>query len=199
MLITISILSVIQVKANYLPQQQIRFQETFAPRAPIVTPFSFSPNVQEGQRLLQTCTTSSGDLPVTYNWLKDGQLITTQVALLKKILITKTDDSLTLKISPIKLEHSGNYTCVATNNGGTHSHHSQLIVHAEPRWLKEPQHEPIVATRGQTVVIDCQTTGWPRPIQSWLMKSKYFFSPKSEPFPSSHGERSIWATVFASL
>jgi len=143
--------------------------------APAINPFSFNQNVQENQRAIVICTTSSGELPVNFSWLKDGQLLSQQVAQVKRIQIKNDQDSSTLKISTVRLDHAGNYTCTARNKHGSQSYQAQLLVHGEPRWLNEPpSHEPLVATRGQTVVIDCQTTGWPKPQQSWQIKSEYF-------------------------
>lgn len=139
---------------------------------PVITPFFFNQNVQENQRSSVLCTISSGELPVTISWLKDGQLLTPTLALEKKIIIKPDVDQSTLKFNPVRLDHAGNYTCVARNSAGIQAHSSQLVVHGEPRWLREPQNEPIVATRGQTIVIDCQSTGWPKPQQSWQIKSK---------------------------
>lgn len=163
------------------PQQVAPFGDSLAgqpatgtpPQAPSIIPFSFNQNVQENQRAMVMCTTSSGENPVSYAWLKDGQLLTASLAQARRITIKPDQDASTLKIVSVRLDHAGNYTCVAKNRLGSQAHSAQLIVHGEPRWLKEPQHEPIVATRGQTVVIDCQTTGWPRPQQSWQIKSEY--------------------------
>lgn len=141
-------------------------------QAPTITPFAFNLNVQEGQRSSVLCTVSSGELPVSISWLKDGQLLTPNVAQARKIIIKPDTDQSTLKFNSVRLDQAGNYTCVAKNRFGIQAHSSQLMVHGEPRWLSEPHHEPIVATRGQTIVIDCQTTGWPKPQQSWQIKSK---------------------------
>lgn len=159
-------------QASYLIQQDSSLQQ----QAPVITPFAFNQNVQEFHRASVLCTVSSGDThTLTISWLKDGQLLTPQIAAMKKIIIKPDSDQSTLKFAQVKLEHAGNYTCVAKNRAGLQSHSAQLIVFGEPRWLKELQHEPIIATRGQTIIIDCLTTGWPKPQQSWQIKSKYFF------------------------
>lgn len=165
-------------QASYLATTQqvspsLMVQQPFEqPLAPTITPFAFSANVQEKQRASVLCTISSGEVPVTFNWLKDGQLLSPSIAEAKNITIKPDSDQSTLKFGPVRLDHAGNYTCVAKNRIGIQAHSAQLVVHGEPRWLREPQREPIVATRGQTIVIDCQTTGWPKPQQSWLIKSK---------------------------
>lgn len=164
-------------EASYLQQAspQHSSPSSFLPaevQAPTITPFAFNQNVQENQRSSVLCTISSGDLPVTISWLKDGQLLTPNLLQAKKIIIKPDSDQSTLKFNPVRLDHAGNYTCVAKNRAGVQAYSAQLIVHGEPRWLREPLNEPIVATHGQTIVIDCQTTGWPKPQQSWQIKSK---------------------------
>lgn len=145
---------------------------------PNIIPFSFNQNVQENQRAFVMCTTASGEMPVSFSWLQDSQLLSPQLAQARRIQVKSDQDSSTLKISTVRLEHAGNYTCVAKNRFGSHLHTAQLVVLGEPRWSKEPLTEPIVATRGQTIVIDCKTTGYPRPQQAWQIKSKYEVEPR---------------------
>lgn len=149
------------------------------PRPPVIAPFAFSPEVKEAERTSVMCTISSGDLPVTINWLKDGQLLTSNITQAKKVQVKLDHDSSTLKFGHVRLDHAGNYTCVAKNRVGIQARSAQLIVLGEPRWVREPSHEPIVATRGQTIVIDCLTTGWPEPRPKWHIKSKYLGSSAS--------------------
>lgn len=160
--------------ANSNPESLLSSSQAQQQQAPLITPFSFNQNVQENQRASVLCTISSGE-PDQITWLKDGQLLTSQLAQIKRIVIKPDSDQSTLKMNPVRLDHAGNYTCIAKNRYGIQSHSASLIVHGGPRWLNDPRSEPIVATRGQTVVIDCLTTGWPRPQQSWQIKSKYLF------------------------
>jgi hypothetical protein len=39
---------------------------------PVIEPFSFPKNLQEGGRAQISCAVSSGDMPVYFNWHKDG-------------------------------------------------------------------------------------------------------------------------------
>lgn len=39
---------------------------------PVIEPFSFPKNLQEGGRAQVSCQVSSGDMPVYFNWHKDG-------------------------------------------------------------------------------------------------------------------------------
>lgn len=171
----VSLISALHLQTNsasHLQAQLHSFSQDHNQQAPQITPFAFNQNVQENQRSSVLCTISSGDLPVSINWLKDGQLLTPQVATNRKIIIKPDSDQSTLKFASVRLDHAGNYTCVAKNKAGIQAHSAQLIVHSEPHWIKEPPTEPIVASRGQTIVIDCQTSGWPKPQQSWQIKSK---------------------------
>lgn len=156
-------------------QQQQLSTSSHGQQAPIIEHFSFNSNVQENHRQSLQCTVSSGDLPIKLVWYKDGLLLTKELAQANGIKINLVADYLsTILFQSMKLEHSGNYTCQAQNKVGTVSHSTQLVVHGEPRWLKEPQHESITL-RGQTVVVDCQTIGYPKPTQTWLSsKCKYF-------------------------
>lgn len=38
-----------------------------------MTPFTFPLNLQEGSRAQVTCGVTSGDLPIYFSWLKDGE------------------------------------------------------------------------------------------------------------------------------
>lgn len=40
---------------------------------PVMSPFNFPPNLQEGSRAQVTCSVTSGDLPIYFSWLKDGE------------------------------------------------------------------------------------------------------------------------------
>lgn len=40
---------------------------------PVMSPFSFPANSQEGSRAQVTCSVTSGDLPIYISWLKDGE------------------------------------------------------------------------------------------------------------------------------
>lgn len=42
---------------------------------PIIEPFAFPKNLQEGGRAQVTCAVSSGDMPVTFSWKKDDKPI----------------------------------------------------------------------------------------------------------------------------
>ena len=40
---------------------------------PVMSPLSFPPNLQKGSRAQIACSITSGDLPIHFSWLKDGE------------------------------------------------------------------------------------------------------------------------------
>lgn len=42
---------------------------------PVIEPFAFPKNLQDGGRAQVTCAVSSGDLPIVFSWKKDGHQI----------------------------------------------------------------------------------------------------------------------------
>lgn len=42
---------------------------------PVIEPFSFPKNLQDGGRAQVTCAVSSGDMPIAFAWKKDGHQI----------------------------------------------------------------------------------------------------------------------------
>ena len=67
----------------------------------------------------------SGSLPLTFQWLKNGQVIND----LKRIEIISIDDwSSKLSIINVSSIDSGNYTCSVRNSFGIDSHTVRLTV-----------------------------------------------------------------------
>ena len=63
-------------------------------------------------RVRTTCFVTEGDLPLTFKWLKDEEVLRPD----DDIGITKLDSYTSmLVIDRIQEHHTGNYTCVATN------------------------------------------------------------------------------------
>lgn len=95
-------------------------------------PFSFSPNLQEGGRAQVTCSVSSGDLPIHFSWLKDGLQLppTLQVEEMMDEFFS------ILVFKRVTAQHSGQYTCVASNSAATVNHTAQLLVKGKARQEK---------------------------------------------------------------
>ncbi|PRD30312.1 UNVERIFIED_CONTAM: Down syndrome cell adhesion molecule-like protein 1 [Trichonephila clavipes] len=92
--------------------------------APVVSPFIFPPALKEGERGSVTCTTRSGDMPVEFQWKKEG--VTLQKA--SNVDIQSLKDSSILKIESVTSKSSGNYTCIVTNAFGRDEYTSSLTV-----------------------------------------------------------------------
>ncbi|XP_018916617.2 cell adhesion molecule Dscam2 isoform X1 [Bemisia tabaci] len=128
---------------------------------PKIGPINFG-EVVEGVRTQVPCVIQSGDLPLSIQWLKDDQPIPLQL----NIQIRKDDEySSSLIIPKVGREHSGNYTCVASNPGKSSSVLASLVVSVPPRWLLEPR--DLNVTRGSPAVLDCQAEGFPTPTSTW--------------------------------
>lgn len=51
------------------------FFDNFHAAPPVIEPFSFPKNLQDGGRAQVTCAVSSGDMPIAFAWKKDGHQI----------------------------------------------------------------------------------------------------------------------------
>lgn len=129
---------------------------------PAIEPFAFLKSLREGQRSSVMCTVGSGDLPIKIEWQKDGMPISSDSG----IRINEAADySSTLLFKSLRLDHRGNYTCVATNDAGTASHTASMVIHVPPRWLMEPSDVSVI--KGKGVMMDCQAAGFPKPRTRW--------------------------------
>lgn len=115
---------------------------------PTIEPFHISRSLREGQRASVMCTISSGDLPISIAWFRDGRPIAAaewpqdnsqqqqqqlvNASAVAGVRVTRVSDySSTLLFESLVAEHSGNYTCVAHNDAGTVSHHAPMLVQGE--------------------------------------------------------------------
>ncbi|XP_015786890.1 Down syndrome cell adhesion molecule-like protein Dscam2 isoform X1 [Tetranychus urticae] len=130
--------------------------------APTIMPFSFGGNLQEGMRASVTCTITTGDVPIDIQWFKNGQPLT----LTNDIHLEKVDDFIsTLIFKPLKQDHTGIYSCVASNEASSNNHTIHLSVDSPPQWKLEPDDKSVI--EGQSLVIDCQAIGKPEPRVLW--------------------------------
>lgn len=68
-------------------------------------------------------------------------------------------------IEHITSEHSGNYTCIASNVAGLERFTVPLTVNVPPKWILEPKDSS--AQAGQDVLLHCQSSGYPKPTITW--------------------------------
>lgn len=100
---------------------------------PKITPFTFAQDLKLGDRISVQCVVVSGDLPLSFTWEKDGEPPPESDS-----FIVRRYDPFTsaLIISAIASNHSGNYTCLVSNQAGTVSHTAPLSVNGNDP--KEP-------------------------------------------------------------
>ncbi|XP_022252784.1 Down syndrome cell adhesion molecule-like protein Dscam2 [Limulus polyphemus] len=129
---------------------------------PVVLPFIFPVNIENGMKLSAVCSVAAGDPPINVSWLKDGApLVATNDITIK----TLSEDSMLLAIDKVGLQHSGDYTCVASNDAGAVNLTRPLSVHVPPSWRIEPKDASVIV--GHSITLDCQADGFPPPRVRW--------------------------------
>ncbi|PRD30310.1 UNVERIFIED_CONTAM: Dscam2 [Trichonephila clavipes] len=139
-----------------------RYTSTLAvTEPPTVAAFNFQSALKEGERGSATCTIRSGDTPLEFQWLKDGQ----DVNNIEGIKTQSILDSSFLVISSVTSKSSGNYTCIVRNAFGSDRYTSVLAVTAPPTWKTEPK--DIDIQESENGIIQCEATGVPQPEIKW--------------------------------
>uniref|UniRef100_A0A3B4FBZ0 Neural cell adhesion molecule L1.1-like n=1 Tax=Pundamilia nyererei TaxID=303518 RepID=A0A3B4FBZ0_9CICH len=75
-----------------------------------------------------------------------------------------------LHFDNITLDDDGEYECKASNTHGSITRSFTVTVEAAPYWMKEPQN--LMYTPGETVRLDCQADGIPRPSITWRINGQ---------------------------
>ena len=93
--------------------------------APSILPFNFPADVKKGQLLQVSCIVTTGDEPLTLAWYKDGaHLISSD-----KFLINSINNKMSfLILTDVGFEHSGSYSCIASNAAGESEASAELYV-----------------------------------------------------------------------
>ncbi|XP_015187903.1 PREDICTED: Down syndrome cell adhesion molecule-like protein Dscam2 isoform X4 [Polistes dominula] len=129
---------------------------------PVMSPFNFPPNLQEGSRAQVTCTVISGDLPIYFSWLKDGEPLPSSLRIEER----GAEFFSLLVFKELSSRHSGKYTCVATNSADKANHTAELLVKVPPQWIFEPQ--DVATLLGNQLNVHCEAKGFPPPRITWL-------------------------------
>ncbi|KAF2366284.1 Fibronectin type III, partial [Trinorchestia longiramus] len=140
--------------------QALQIQVIVPPRlAPVV----FVGGTSAGLPAQATCIVLDGDPPITLRWLKDGHPINTAVA--GVLLSQHSEITSTLSIERTSAQHSGNYTCAASNAATTTYSSATLIINMPPSWVQEPEDATVV--QGETLQLLCSASGVPLPSVVW--------------------------------
>jgi hypothetical protein len=107
-----------------------------------VSPFYFDA-ATEGMRTQVMCTTSQGDQPFVFSWLKDGAALHGSGAGLEVNQFSSFSSIVT--IDSVRAEHSGNYTCQVHNAAATVEHTAPLSVTGTVSLCSKPPHASVCA------------------------------------------------------
>ncbi|CAG7701335.1 unnamed protein product [Allacma fusca] len=136
-----------------------------------IEPFAFQEGLKEGARSRLVCGVSQGDLPISFSFFKDHsplELEHDKVGFnIPNISITSLDPwSRVLQFSFLTSDHTGEYSCLASNPASQVSYTSKLLVQVGPKWSREPLDANV--SRGEEVEMHCSGSGVPPPVISWF-------------------------------
>uniref|UniRef100_A0A8C8RXS5 Hemicentin 1 n=1 Tax=Pelusios castaneus TaxID=367368 RepID=A0A8C8RXS5_9SAUR len=115
--------------------------------------------VTPGERAILTCLTLS---TVRYNltWQRNGR----DMRLVEPSRI-RMMSNLSLEVKSVKLTDAGEYSCIASNEGGSTVASVFLTVQEPPKVIISPKNQSF--TEGSAVSIMCSATGYPKPKIVW--------------------------------
>jgi hypothetical protein len=97
---------------------------------PIIVPFNFGEEELNLDESVSTmCSITKGDLPIQIWWTFSGdrEEFSYNISSNDGLMITRNSQKLSiLAIEAVKARHRGNYTCFASNKGGTTQHSAHL-------------------------------------------------------------------------
>ncbi|XP_018577216.1 Down syndrome cell adhesion molecule-like protein Dscam2 isoform X5 [Anoplophora glabripennis] len=108
------------------------------------------------------CSLVSGDMPVEFSWLLNGEPVKEIDGINVGSFGKKTS---VLSIDSVYELHAGNYTCVATNKAGVSTYTTELVVKVPPRWILEPTDKAFA--QGSDATVECKADGFPKPVVTW--------------------------------
>ncbi|KAG8178098.1 hypothetical protein JTE90_017447 [Oedothorax gibbosus] len=129
--------------------------------APVVASFAFPHALKEGESGTVICSIRSGDKPLQFQWIKDGE----EIKKTQNVEIQSVRDTSILLIDSVTSQSSGNYTCIVKNAFGSDRYTANLAVSAQPTWIKEPN--DVIYKEGESVSLECRAFGVPKPTITW--------------------------------
>uniref|UniRef100_A0A8C5PJ00 MAM domain containing glycosylphosphatidylinositol anchor 2 n=1 Tax=Leptobrachium leishanense TaxID=445787 RepID=A0A8C5PJ00_9ANUR len=141
-------------------------------------PYHKDDNIQIGREVKISCQVEA--IPseeLTFSWFKNGRPLRSS----ERMVITQTDPDVSpgttnLDIIDLKFTDFGTYTCVASLKGGGISDISidvNISSSTVPPTLTIPKGKsPMVAREGDTIELQCQVSGKPKPIILWSRADK---------------------------
>ncbi|XP_055679736.1 cell adhesion molecule Dscam2 isoform X1 [Lutzomyia longipalpis] len=130
---------------------------------PKIMPIQAMTNMlREGMRAAISCQILEGDLPVSFRWERNGKPV---IGTGNEVIRRLDEYSASLVVEHISSEHSGNYSCIASNVAGTEKFTVPLTVNVPPKWIIEPKDS--AAQAGHDVMLLCEADGYPKPVITW--------------------------------
>ena len=96
-----------------------------SPEPPEIVPFTMEAALRVGQDATLLCSVYKGDTPLALSWTVDGAPVAGRPGV--RVLPAGARSTL-LTIPVVGAEHSGEYTCTASNAAGTVEHSARLDV-----------------------------------------------------------------------
>ncbi|XP_076342768.1 cell adhesion molecule Dscam1-like isoform X2 [Tachypleus tridentatus] len=134
---------------------------------PVILPFNFPREIQQGMKIRLFCTVAAGDPPFQLSWYKDGQPLLPGRD--DVIINFPGEDYSSLIIETARPDYNGQYTCNVKNSASSVNYTSTLVVRVPPRWRIKPSDLNVVA--GRSVTLHCQAEGYPQPQIVWERKT----------------------------
>ncbi|KAM6149830.1 neogenin isoform 4-T4 [Erethizon dorsatum] len=113
-----------------------------------------------GQSAVLPCVASGLPAPAI-RWMKNEEALNTESS---ERLVLLAGGS--LEISDITEDDAGTYFCIADNGNETIEAQAELMVQAQPEFLKQPAN--IYAHESMDIVFECEVTGKPTPTVKWV-------------------------------
>ncbi|KAF2905043.1 hypothetical protein ILUMI_01126, partial [Ignelater luminosus] len=146
-------------KINSLAIDSVQAEHNVVPQ---IMPFDFGEEIiNAGDTVSAQCTVTKGDLPVTIQWYLNSKLITEQDGILTGYLGKKINN---LAIDSVQAEHSGEYTCSATNSAGSTNFTTYLNVNVLPQILPFDFGDEVINS-GDMATVQCAVTKGDFPIE----------------------------------
>nr|XP_042909242.1 Down syndrome cell adhesion molecule-like protein Dscam2 [Parasteatoda tepidariorum] len=135
---------------------------------PKLAPLPKELEFKRGERFQLVCSCREGEPPLSFSWVRDGQTLVESM----EVSVRRFDEfSSSITITALRDDHSGNYTCIVSNQGGSDSSTVKLRVLVPPTWLRQPYDMSVLS--GARVSLHCETSGTPKPTVTWR-RSKGF-------------------------
>lgn len=98
---------------------------------PYILPFDFDGEANTGDSTQLTCYVSKGDTPLNISWSHNGKDIDFESGVTTTLIGSRTN---LLTINSVNSDHSGVYTCTASNRGGSAQHSAELLINGTTKY-----------------------------------------------------------------